>query len=1145
MVGPDPRAARDVIERCLRRELFGPTPDDQAASKPLDLETDVVRFETWREADGPWHEKATGSEILHQSDPRYRYGIGVLFPSPKLNSSDDLEDGIPDEAGLPKTEKSTPVPALDIETGTATRPGEAEADDFDLQDANARRQASIAVSFRASVPPGASLQLRSDMGRYETFRVQVGNSKERDWWVRRPASVEATIASNDLHGERGWVALTDIRSTAGELKPAFHAFSRQLGGQEDPHTRLLTVALVNETIGAGAKECLFQAGFSIVAAGGARFLPYPDAGAIEELDDEEQSLRMLYRDAQTYGVGHGCAADWQADDLGNVVQLHADMMPAHEVPSLTAEINTPQGPLRVSMNALAGDDPETADLDVQRLIDGYSNWIEDQRVKARRLAAEHRTAAARNVAACEVALQRMRRGWELVRTDELAGTVFRLANRAMQLQQVRSRAQVRETYIDEGKQVHVPGTQPRTDTGPDKFWRPFQIAFLLACLESIIFPGSSDRSTVDLIFFPTGGGKTEAYLGAAAMSMLARRLRNDADAGTDVIMRYTLRLLTAQQFLRASALICALESIRRSRADLGSEPFSIGIWVGSATTPNTRDEAKKALRDLDAHPRAENPFLLQRCPWCGARIGPLQATERGRRNGVVGYERSGNRVVLTCPDSTCEFSDKRGLPVLVVDDDIYEQRPTLVIGTVDKFAMLAWKPQACFLFGIGADGHRVSSPPTLIIQDELHLISGPLGSMVGLYEPVIESLCTNRERPGIPPKIIASTATIRRYGEQICSLYGRDRTCLFPPPALDANETFFASVARNPDGTPMPGRRYVGVHGPALGSIQTAQVRVAAALLQAPLQLPDGDRDGYWTNLWFFNSLRELGNTVSLLQSDIPDYLYGLQLRDGLKSVRWPSRVRELTSRLRNDQVPKAIDELSVRYGSSGVLDVCLASSIIEVGVDIDRLALMTIVGQPKTTAQYIQVSGRVGRLWQHQPGLVVTIYGATKPRDRSHFERFRTYHERLYEEVEPTSVTPFALPVLERAMRGAAVAYTRQTNPDLRSPWPYPESAADEAFGVLEQRLRQVDPEETAAFATVRDSIRSQWQNWERTEWSADTGAGNPRQGLMRMAGKPASLDSEHLTWEVPMSMRTVDAECQLKITTQYALDREEGARS
>jgi hypothetical protein len=421
--------------------------------------------------------------------------------------------------------------------------------------------------------------------------------------------------------------------------------------------------------------------------------------------------------------------------------------------------------------------------------------------------------------------------------------------------------------------------------------------------------------------------------------------------------------------------------------------------------------------------------------------------------------------------------------------------------------------------------------------------------MVGLYEPVIENLCTD-SRYDVPvrPKIIASTATIRRYEKQIRDLYGRQRVALFPPQGLEEGQSFFAAPARLADGKPAPGRRYIGVLSPSLGSIQTVQVRVAASTLQAVKSIDESERDGYWTNVNFLNSLRELGNTVSLLQSDIPDYLTGLWKREGLNpaDVRWPRNVIELTSRRRNDEIPKAIEELQRQYGSDGCIDVCLASNIIEVGIDIDRLALMTVVGQPKTTAQYIQVSGRVGRQWWKSPGLVLTIYGAAKPRDRSHYERFRTYHQRLYAQVEPTSLTPFALPVVQRGLHGAAVAYIRQSAPATLAVYPYPQERFDAALEILRARAIVADDADAAPLKAMAARRSREWAHWERTEWDANVFGGNPLQGLMRWAGSTQEPDAKVPVWDVPTSMRSVDAECELRITHLYAIEaaaEQEGA--
>jgi hypothetical protein len=747
----------------------------------------------------------------------------------------------------------------------------------------------------------------------------------------------------------------------------------------------------------------------------------------------------------------------------------------------------------------------------------------------------------------------MQDGVDLLKSgeDPLVTAAFCLANEAMLTQQTRGTHAVRPTVFDrESKKIRVEGAFSPKVEGRGS-WRPFQIAFVLATLRSTAYGDSADREKVELIFFPTGGGKTEAYLALTAFSIFYRRLKDPLDVGVDVLMRYTLRLLTAQQFQRAATLICAMDQIRAARrSELGDTAISIGVWLGGTVTPNYRKDAKPALRKLIRDGSGENPFVLLKCPWCASKMGPIAAVGKGKASRtepkVAGYTVREDTVALHCPDGACPFH--KSLPIYVIDEDVYEHRPSLVIGTVDKFAMLAFLPNARSLFGLAADGSRDLSPPNLIIQDELHLISGPLGSMVGLYETLIQELTTDR-RPvvAVPPKIIGSTATIRRYQDQVRHLYCREAVALFPPRGIDAGDSYFASYARNPDGSFKPGRVYVGVHGAGLGSVQTAQVRTFTVLLQAAFMLDPEVQDPWWTLLVFFNSLRELGTSVSLLQSDVPDYFRVIAKRLGLdpKEVRRVWRDTELTGRLRNDEVPRAIEQLETKHAEDDdqAIDVCLASNIVEVGVDIDRLSLMTVVGQPKTTAQYIQATGRVGRSWWERPGLVVTIYGASKPRDRSHFEKFRSYHERLYAQVEPTSVTPFAPPVLDRALHAVMVAYVRQMGPIGTTPRPVPDRLLGEIRSLLESRVQIVDPDEAGQLAEAFDRRVSQWRKWEYSDWLSDNDSED--YSLLRYAGTYASREEQRLSWAIPTSLRNVDAECRAEVTRSYLLAAEYGNES
>lgn len=1159
--------ARNIIEAELRRELFGPIGDEEPVGNPIDCSSGTITFATAEESRGQFHDSATHQEILTLGNPLTRYGIGVLHSGASATGTAIVEssENDVDLTGVVGVARSEDDPeGRPIEIQGSLRHDEADSDDFDLTDANSFKPSAMAISFQCRVPHDGALSITVTGAHYERLSVHIpGLHKPVDWWRRRPftliGSVPGTVLRNEVN--RLKFVTTDPHGDPPGIAPTTRMFSRPVPGEDDPELRLVTVAVVNQVTGTGPSSALFQIGFTVTAAGGLVIEPYPEA-ELPDRDDEEQSIDLLYRNKRTYAIGHGCAAEWEGGAGSPVPEVRAVALPAYEVVSLTPNIyltdengdyvlnaEGERQAISVSMKALA-DGTAEGNAQVDTVLRLYSEWIDARRAEIDDLPERFHAPALRHMNLAEAALLRMRVGWDLVGSDNTARRAFRWANEAMLYQQVRSNFPLREVERGKDDILRVKGTHPEPLIPKGRgVWRPFQIAFILACLPELVEPTRKSRSLVDLIFFPTGGGKTEAYLGACAVSLLARRLRNPQDSGTDTLMRYTLRLLTAQQFLRASSLVCVLEDIRDHNSQvLGSSPFGIGIWLGGSSTPNTWKKAIEVLGRLRRNPHEQNLFLLLRCPWCGTQMGTKPKGRGGQ--DVIGYEQVGQKVVLRCVDSQCRYSRRSGLPVHVVDEGIYQVRPSIVIGTVDKFAMMAWRPQARSLFGLDDQGERVVSPPGMIIQDELHLISGPLGSMVGLYEPVIDELCTDRrgEEP-IPPKMIASTATIRRYEDQIKGLFGREQVALFPPHGLEEGHSFFAEPARLADGTLEPGRRYIGVMSASLGSMQTVQTRVAAATLQAATKVPEEHRDGYWTNLNFLNSLRELGNTVSLLESDVPDYLTGLVRRDGI-DPRWPNRIMELTSRRRSDEIPKAIEQLQARYvpgqERQDAIDICLASNIIEVGVDIDRLGMMTIVGQPKTTAQYIQVSGRVGRRADVSPGLVVTIYGAAKPRDRSHYERFLTYHQQLYAQVEPTSVTPFATPVLRRALHAAAVAYIRQTAPQDLPPHPFPSTEYDEAIQLLRDRALIADSSEVPVLERMALKRARQWNGWERTIWEANPAPwGDPKQGLMRFAGTLPDLESKATIWDVPTSMRNVDAECRLAISLAYAhadAEREEG---
>lgn len=1096
-------------------------------------------------------DEGEGEEILVWERPSLRYGVGVLFPvgtasaeaAPQVDDPDTTPTDAPGDVGDLIDVKA--VQQRDLARQRSTDDTDDEGD-FISVDTTSQRPSSMAVTFAVDRRTAGTLTLRASGGRYERVTISVPDDPDRRGWQRIRWALTGQVPLALLDVDRRKRIPVPVESTGPDLQYLRMSLELTVRPVADrPEVVFVTAALVNRSpIGDDASDA-FQCGLEVEARatdGAGAVLRYPGP-RWENLDDEERSNRLLYRDAPVFAVGHGCAADWgDVEEGGTTALVHGVAMPTFEVPSISpdvmvagVELSTPMAPLA---GLIEGDDGIER---CRSILKAYAAWIASTRDASRRLDDRLREVADRHLTSCEQVLDTMREGLRLVEKDADVGRAFRFANRAILTQQLRSVGPTRRVdRIDRsaGRAVFdLAFPEPDLTSPPPGrgSWRAFQLAFLLSALPSVADAAHRDRETVELIWFPTGGGKTEAYLGLVAFSAALRRIRDRDDAGTEVLMRYTLRLLTAQQFQRSSALIVAMEQMRAEEPDVyGESPFRIGIWVGGGTTSNTKDQASRALQGLTKDPRrAENPFLVQRCPWCRAEIGVIQVKGSFK---LLGYRKDKKRrsVIISCSDVACPFS--RELPILVVDEDIYEMPPTLIIGTVDKFAQLAWRPDARNIFGIGQDGERHTAPPGLIIQDELHLISGPLGTMTGLFETVIDDLCTD-DRGGAlyRPKIVSSTATVRSYEEQVRALFARDRTRLFPPPGIDASDSFFARYATYPDGTLREGRLYVGVHATNHRSMIATQVASMTALVQAPQLLDEDARDPWWTDVVFFNNLRELGSSLSLIATNVPSQLktfgnrFGVEYRD----LRRLYDVRELTSRLRNDQVPTEIARLETPYSPDekrSAVDICLASNIIEVGIDIDRLSLMLIVGQPKSSAQYIQVSGRVGRRWQERPGLVVTLLNPRRPRDRSHYERFREFHQTLYAAVEPASVTPFAPSAVDRGIPSLITAAVRSRVGSEEGATPYrtPDSLIERVRSMVLARVRFVDPEEEERVARVLGQRLDELRLWERTRWDDRGGTDDSAVMIVPASDEHGAKPPAH-QWRVMQSLRNVDAECEV----------------
>jgi hypothetical protein len=579
-------------------------------------------------------------------------------------------------------------------------------------------------------------------------------------------------------------------------------------------------------------------------------------------------------------------------------------------------------------------------------------------------------------------------------------------------------------------------------------------------------------------------------------------------------MRYTLRLLTTQQYERAASLICACDLIRlENKSELGEEPISIGLWVGGTSTPNKIEEARAQLNRLNNDSQEEYNFVVMKCPCCGTQMGKIDnITNLDRIPKVKGLHQEDGRngkVYFQCENDSCEYSDI-SLPLHVVDESIYKNPPTLLLGTVDKFAMIPWKEEAGNLFGFRKNDpeniHRIC-PPELIIQDELHLIAGPLGTMVGLYETMVQTLCTNylqtsppfisaNNKEFISPKIIASSATISRAYEQVQNLYAiksRDQINIFPAQGLEFGDTWFSeekSLKTDADGKQSdPGRKYVGVLASGYPSAQTSIVRTYATVLQRIKELSQSSDDKiidyYWTLLGYFNSIRELGGASSLVYGDIIERLGQIQNRELVvkDQKRYLNKVEELTSRISSSEIPSTLKKLETQYssGKNNALDICLATNMVATGVDISRLGFMFIHGQPKTTAEYIQASSRVGREVPMGPGLIFTLYSSSKPRDKSHYEQFQGYHSRIYSNVEPTSVTPFSINARQKGLHAVLIGLVRHFSAGSLAKSPVITDEFEELISLSEkiilERCQEVDPEEEGNTRKLLEKIKGYWR--------------------------------------------------------------------
>lgn len=823
--------------------------------------------------------------------------------------------------------------------------------------------------------------------------IHVGNAALKWNKVSEKASTDAYSPKDAKQIQ----VVTDIFPHDNEYKAKLYQVWRPY-----KHGYLVTLTLANQQVVTNinkddehlAQATLFDVALRCTVLDG-KVESYPQKD-FSLLSDEEKELELRYKNVKNYAIGHAAAVGWANDRSGNMV-LETNFMPKVEVPSVTA--NTAGSETRHLNFRYLGSCHQNDDVieELFKFAEGYSEWIASQDVLKTTMEPHEREVAQKIIARAKDAHCRIKDGVEFLKSNKQARLSFAFMNAAM-LKQM---------------------TAGQESPDFDKFnWRPFQLAFVLMTMKSSIDEGDINRDLVDLIWFPTGGGKTEAYLGVMAMLFVYRRLvYPQSQDSTVAIMRYTLTLLTGQQFSRAAKVICALELIRRkSEKLLGTTPFTLGLWVGGGSTPNTYYQAQQELNNNNFE-----KLGMTSCPWCKEKFS--------EKNYLVGEKRFDFR----CINTACEFGNSTNpiLPCKTVDESLYDHPSTLLLATVDKFAMLAWEGRAEVF--LGGNGKR---PPELIIQDELHLISGALGSMVGLYEVGIETALIKR---GIYPKYIASTATIRNAQEQVKQLYGKS-SAVFPPAGIEHDDSYFAKTVPISE---KPGRLYVGYM--AFSKSKRECLEPLSSLIAVAPEIHFGSKpdykDAWWTQLVYHGSLKGVaasdasfkGPIMRSIQERLFNYSQTLPEHNGKKpELSRFLNVKSLTSLQGSESNNQTFTELELSFENQDAIDVALATNMISVGLDVERLAVMIINGQPLTTSEYIQASSRVGR--GDIPGVVFVNYYKSQTSSLSHYESFRSYHESFYRYVEPTSLTPFTYQALKKGLHAALIIAMRMSGIGLVS---------------------------------------------------------------------------------------------------------------
>ncbi|WP_404786905.1 helicase-related protein [Altericista sp. CCNU0014] len=626
-------------------------------------------------------------------------------------------------------------------------------------------------------------------------------------------------------------------------------------------------------------------------------------------------------------------------------------------------------------------------------------------------------------------IRRFRRGCELIRTNPDVKLAFQLTSESFRRL----------------------GDNPRLEKRKES-WRLFQIVFLISQIPGIAALTDSksrdvaEREMVDIIYFPTGGGKTEAYLGTIVFHCFFDRLRGKT-AGVTAWTRFPLRLLTLQQTQRMADVIGVADLVRREQQDTrlsggDIDKFAVGYFVGAEATPNelvsptyryaNPKNSVSWSQANDANARQRWKRVIS-CPSC--RTSTVQ----------VDFDPNSVRIIHRCTQPCCAFPNGE-IPIYVIDNEVYRYLPCVVVGTIDKLASLGNQRKLSQVFG-QVDGRctlhhyykgkccqkdcsggqllRPGRPqglsgPTLFVQDELHLLKEGLGTFDGHYETFTQQLQQEFDLSSPTLKVIASSATIEAFKRQVKHLYGRDEARIFPGLGPNLQESFYAQTRD------YPSRLFVGIlpHNKTifntileliefyhrethyLKSLQTSEPNPYGGRLNPGSSEWHHLMDFYITSLTYFLANRELDSIRVDLDGDVnPNLQPDLELE-----------ISQLTGGTSTDEVTRILEKLEQTGTSNLTADTVLATSMISHGVDVDRFNGMIFYGMPRQNAEYIQASSRVGR---SHVGIVFNCLHPARERDQSHYTYFVKFHEFLGQLVEPVAINRWAKFSVNRTLPG------------------------------------------------------------------------------------------------------------------------------